>query len=138
MLRHIILICFLLTPLSNARAQAARSSEQATETRADGYWWRTQPSDFKLGFLHGYIAALNFVSKTIDPDGTKYGGLRFGRYTIGQIYDELEKFYADSANQHIQVYGAITWIKNKLEGTNQQDLQRQLEFLRREDSGSNR
>jgi hypothetical protein len=80
------------------------------------------------------VGALTPVSTIVDPDGTNYPGFKFGHYTVGQFYDEINRFYSDAANQHIRIQGAITWVKNKLEGVSQEDLQKHLEFLRREDS----
>jgi hypothetical protein len=122
--------------LSPLRAQGVSPPGRATENRQDGHWWKTQGEEFRLGYVTGYVGALNTVSNILDRGGKEYPGFHFGNYTLGQIHDELQRFYSDPSNQHIQVPGAITWVKNKIEGTSQEDLQKQLEFLRREDSRS--
>lgn len=119
---------------TESATSAASNAPSSVYDREDGHWWRSTDEQFRLGFLTGYVSGLNTVTSIADPDGKKYPAMRFGHYTVGQIYEEMDRFYSNPANERIEIQMAIVWVKKKLEGTSQQELQDALQFLRKESS----
>ena len=125
-----ILLMFLaVATVSGDDAVALSRSGGFINGRAWRAWAGTHRLGYVVGFGDGIRAAL--ISKAVCPDDAECSKNYFGRSTYGEIENALDDFYRDPANVQIPVETAMIYFQSKVTGTSEEDLARNLAFLRK-------
>jgi hypothetical protein len=144
---------FVLLVLALAGTGLAHAQSQPR----NGYWWSARSSEFKLGFVAGYVEAeVNVYDRMAwkclaDKNGgtipEKYPGdeafkacaesgkaFDFNSVGFGQMTDGLDQFYKDFQNKAISIVPAISYVRDQLKGKPTKELENDLALLRQQAS----
>lgn len=97
---------------------------------------RGEKTEWVLGVYDGRVMfAAEFGPKTTKPqDG---GNLRdtvngmIATFTVGEVIDQIDAFYSDSANVQIPIVEALKFSTLKMKGENPEELQKKMSDLRK-------
>lgn len=113
----------------------------------DGYWWLESNPSFRLGFVSGYVVAMdeagvkefaqcagladmlkdrfpgqNVVQKLcLDEKNADFDGI-----TMGQFVDGVDEFYKDFRNKQLGVSWALQYVRDQVKGKPAKDLESEL------------
>lgn len=125
-LNSVLLALLLFSAVNYSDAQ--RDSIKGNEWNK----WRELDPHARVAFVDGYFEGWHrALSLCNDRALSVFGG---GSYTVGQVVDELDRFYRNPSNRHIPAYDAIEWVKWKLEGGSEQELDEALRSMRNKHS----
>lgn len=137
----------------------------AEENKIDGYFWEKFTPREKYTFIVGYVEGISFLNLEIrhqmdvlvalydmeKTEGNKYLS-KYGKETkdyyennyqyfgipYRQLIDGLDKIYSDFKNKSIKINDALFLVKSMLEGTNEQEIERRMIFLRKSEEEQQR
>lgn len=131
------------------------ASLAADKIEMDGYWWEKLDASFKLGWVSGYVKAMDLAGTiqmgecaanmplyekqfpNTDPkvlvqkmclSSTQfdYGGIK-----MGQFVDGMDAFYKDYRNKQLEVSWAIQYARDSIKGKPAQELEAEVTQWRR-------
>jgi len=118
----------------------------------NGYYWKESSSSFKTGYVVGFMEGVN---TSIQEFGLAYYGGEDSSFTkgawklykdlyeisfkpcellgisVGQLCDGLDSIYTNYKNIHIPIHKAIYVAYMEITGTNQDEIAKTLELLRK-------
>jgi len=123
----------------------------------DGYWWTDSSESFRLGFVTGYLMAMNSVSDAnlVKCAADRSGGKKldskdlrvvleecvetadvkwfseFGGFRVGQWSDGVNEFYRDFRNKGLEIALAMHYVKDQLHGKPAKELEDEVTEWRR-------
>jgi len=116
----------------------------------NGYWWASFSSEFKLGFVSGYIESIanesdlavydrvvpknsdrpqNVPRQEVLSECEQYSNPRHPDFTnipFGQFVDGVNAFYQDYRNKNIVIKLALIYVRDVLKGTPAKELEDEL------------
>jgi hypothetical protein len=128
----------------------------AADQSSDGYWWERWDGSFKLGWVSGYVKAMDLAGSIqlakcaseipmytkefpkADPkvimeklclnpnDNLNYDGITMGQFVAG-----IDAFYRDYRNKQLEVTSAIEYARDSIRGKSAQDLDAEVTEWRR-------
>jgi len=152
--RYCVTALFLLT------FEVGAITAQKTTSKHDGYWWTNSDQSFKLGFVSGYVMAMNGIN---DRDvfrciAQKSGGklpatypgramveecseteeakmTDFSGFMVGQWADGIDEFYKDFRNKSLDVDLALKYVRDQLNGKPAKELEDEVTKMRQYAAG---
>lgn len=127
----------------------------AADQSLDGYWWEKWDASFKLGWVSGYVKAMDLAGTiqmarcaseipmyakdypNVDPkvimqkmclSDTQFD---YESITMGQFVAGIDAFYKDYRNKQLEVGYAIEYVRDSIKGKSTQDLDAEVTLWRR-------
>jgi hypothetical protein len=125
------------------------------KTVLDGYWWAKLDASFKLGWVSGYVQAMDLagiiqmstcasnmpmfikefpntdpkvILQTMCLSDTKFD---YDSIPMGQFLDGMDAFYKDYRNKQLEVGSAIEYARDSIKGKPAQYLDAEVAMWRR-------
>lgn len=119
-----------------------------------GFWWEKLDASFKLGWVSGYVKAMDLAGgsyaarcmanmplyvkewPTVDPKVIlktmcSSDDLDFDGIAMGQFVDGMDAFYRDYRNKQLEVGWAIQYARDSIKGRPAQELDAEVALWRR-------
>lgn len=127
----------------------------AADQSLDGYWWEKRDASFKLGWVSGYVKAMDLagmiqmakcaseipmyakqfpnvdakvIMQKMCLSDTQFD---YGDITMGQFVAGIDAFYSDYRNKQLDVGYAIQYARDSIRGKSTQDLDAEVASWRR-------
>ncbi len=128
----ILALCFA-APICGAQQNQIDLSFR-TNDLLNGRWWRDSTQADKVNYVAGFFVGLAVTFGGTD-ECIKYQALIQGRYqgvlNFGEIIDEVDAFYKESANAPLPIRVAIEYQAQKSKGTSKMELDQIVTKYRR-------
>lgn len=150
MTKHLVFGLLLAVALGAGAADGPQTQAH------DGYWWAEGNESFKLGFVSGYVMAMNSVADVklfkclAEKNGgkipEKYPGdeafracgensevaaFSFGGFRVGQWQEGADEFYKDFRNKGLDIHLAMRYVNEQLHGKPAKELEDEVTEWRR-------
>lgn len=127
----------------------------AADQSMDGYWWGKWDASFKLGWVSGYVKAMDLAGTiqmarcasevpmyakeypSVDPKVIMQkmclsdAQFDYENITMEQFVAGIDAFYRDSRNKELEVGYAIEYVRDSINGKPAQDLDAEVALWRR-------
>jgi hypothetical protein len=128
----------------------------AADQSNDGYWWEKWDASFKLGWVSGYVKAMDlagtlqlgrcasempmYAKEYPNTDQkvimeklclSQNENLNYDGITMGQFVAGIDAFYRDYRNKQLEVTSAIEYARDSIRGKPAQDLDAEVTSWRR-------
>lgn len=127
----------------------------AADQNLDGYWWEKWDASFKLGWVSGYVKAMDLAGTiqtarcaaelpmyakeypNVDPkvilQRMCFSNMQFDyeSITMGQFVAGIDAFYRDYRSKQLEVGYAIEYARDSIKGKPTQDLDAEVALWRR-------
>jgi hypothetical protein len=127
----------------------------AADQSTDGYWWEKWDASFKVGWVSGYVKAMDLAgviqmaqcASEIPMYAKEYPNVDprvimqkmclsdkqfdYESITMGQFVAGIDAFYRDYRNKQLDVGSAIQYARDSIRGKPTQDLDAQVASWRR-------
>lgn len=119
----------------------------AERPASDGYWWESLKVLERLVFVAGYTQATSrwsaFLKGSIFVNVSPSEGqalskytkwladhMDFGRVSVRQVTDGVDRFYADFRNKGIDIDDAMDIVRQQLQGVSDAEIEKQILKMR--------
>jgi len=125
---------------------------QGQQEKPNGFWWLNSSETFKVGFVSGYVEAINrayqstkwrclgeslesktkWTEKEAAECVSPVAAYDFTNIRFGQLVDGVDEFYKDFRNKNIHINAALDYVRDQLRGDKSaKQLEEELNQYRR-------